>query len=282
MEKPKLVFIHGMFCTSRVFDKLVQHFHSLGFECLAVTLPYHGAPIGATPHPKLGTTSLADYVVFLQENLAQLGERYILVGHSMGGLLTMKMAALPEINPEMIVLLAPAPPAGVWALEWSVIRSFWGMLGKWNFWKNPGSLTFEQISWAMLNQVPEQDRRAIYDILTYESGRAGFEMGFALMLKEQPSAVDYAQIGCPVTIFVGTEDRTTPYKVVAQIVGNLRQARNPQAIVPPKSFKKLIRRNLPTEVEQIKFIVKRGLGHWLVEELEPEEIASEILALLTK
>jgi pimeloyl-ACP methyl ester carboxylesterase len=75
----------------------------------------------------LGRTSLLDYAADLESLVRGLDAPPVLLGHSMGGLLALLLAARGLA--QAAVLLTPASPAGINALTPAVIRSrgvlFW-------------------------------------------------------------------------------------------------------------------------------------------------------------
>ena len=69
-------------------------------------------------------------------------------------------------------LLAPAPPAGINALTYSVFKCFLSMFSSWGFWRKPHLIPFEGAVYAFLHQVPKDRRKIEYRKLVHESGRS--------------------------------------------------------------------------------------------------------------
>ena len=280
MDKPTIVLVHGMFCHAGVFEKIVEHFEAKGYECYALNLPYHDALLSKTPHPNLATVGINDYVDYLVESLEHLKKEYVLVGHSMGGLITMKTASLANIHPKAIVLLAPAAPWGIFALKYTVIKSFYDVLTTMNFWKMPINLSYENICYSMLNQLPEAERRAIYNGLRWESGKAAFQMGIWPLDSSKATQLDPAGITCSIIIFAGKKDRITPFGVIKNTAKFLDL--RPNILV--RFFERLsqIRKGQwqKQEFRRVKFIDLPEMGHWLITELDPQLILAEIESAL--
>jgi pimeloyl-ACP methyl ester carboxylesterase len=209
------MMIHGMYCAGWAWDNYKAFFESKGYRCIAPTLRYHNVTHDDPPNPRLGTTSLLDYIHDLEEEIRQLDKPPILMGHSMGGLLAQILVA--RSSAESLVLLTPAAPRGVMALKWTVIKSFWDDLTTYGFWKKPIKGTFENTIYSTLHLVPRDKQKEIFDKLVYESGRAAWEMGFWLLDKNRSSEVDESRIICPVLVIAATEDRLTPPVVVRKI-----------------------------------------------------------------
>jgi pimeloyl-ACP methyl ester carboxylesterase len=148
------------------------------------------------------------------------------------------------------VLLSPAPPAGINALKPSVVWEFRSSLLGWGFWKKPFRLPFRETSSAMLGEMPAESRRAIYDGLVHESGRAACEIGFWFLDPRRAIAVDASKVTCPVLIVSGRKDREHPISIIRKIAERYRQVAT--------------------------FVELPDRGHWLVGEPGWDEIAERI------
>jgi alpha-beta hydrolase superfamily lysophospholipase len=103
-----------------------------------------------------------------------------------------------------------------------VIKSFWSGLTTWGFWKKPFRQTFAEAEYSMLNRMPPESRRSIYDKFVYESGRTASEIGFWLFDSKGAARVDESKVTCPVLIVAGKEDRITPVLVTRKIAEKYR------------------------------------------------------------
>jgi pimeloyl-ACP methyl ester carboxylesterase len=237
--------IHCMWGGSWIWDRYAPVFERRGWRCLRPALRYHDVEPAAPPDPRLGSVSLLDYTADLETYVRGLGEPPVLFGHSMGGLLSMMLAA--RGLGRAAVLLTPGSPAGVNALTPSVIRSFLGVLLRPGFWKTPMRPSHAAAAYAMLGTLPLEEQRATYERLVYESGRAACELGFWWLDSRHATRIDPAGIRCPVLIVSASNDRLTPAPVVRKTAGLLGS--------------KAELREFP------------GHGHWVVGEPGWEEIA---------
>lgn len=264
-DKPLLFFIHGMFCTKIVLKEVIVFCEELGYECKAITLPNHDISPPYQPSPYLATTSLIGYVEYIAEEIHKLDQPYILIGHSMGGLLAAKTAARDDIDPQGLVMLAPASPWGIDALKPSVVKSFKNIITTRGFWKKPIKMSYAEVEYAMLNKVPQVQRRAIYDTMVWESGRAAFEIGFWMCdLFNRASSFDQSKINCPVVVFTGTADHITPVTVVRNTVKKIDKK--------PVMFS---RKKLPKK-RTVKLIELPNQGHWLMVEMDLNLLVQEL------
>lgn len=105
---PSILFVHGGFhgawCWSGAMHFLSKH----GIGSAAVDLRGHGGLRQDSTFITQGVRAMTQDVL---EAAAILPQPVILVGHSLGALITMKAAA--QMKPRGLMLLAPAAPAGV-------------------------------------------------------------------------------------------------------------------------------------------------------------------------
>jgi pimeloyl-ACP methyl ester carboxylesterase len=215
-----ILMIHGMWGGSWLWEHFRRAFEAKGYRCIAPTLPYHDMDPRGAPDPRLGTASLLDYVEFLEQQIAGLDSKPIVMGHSMGGLLAQILAA--RGHAKLLVLLSPASPAGIIAITPSVLKSFWSVQTKWGFWKNPMRQTFAEAVYSMMHLLPEEERREAYDRFVYESGRAACEIGYWMFDPRNAARVDESKVTCPVLVITGAEDRITPVSVVRKVARKYR------------------------------------------------------------
>jgi pimeloyl-ACP methyl ester carboxylesterase len=216
-----IVMIHGMFCSGEGWRNYADHFTAAGYTCLKPTLRFHDMDPQDKPDPRLGTTSLLDYMEELDHIIGTLYEPPVIMGHSMGGLLAQMLAA--QGLGSALVLLNPAPPAGIWAiLNGNARRAFRRYRWKWGFWRKPFRITFKEASAAAFNLLPPDRHREAYDTLVYESGRAAFEIGTWFLDKGGTTRVDSSKVTCPTLIIGGAQDRITPAVITRKVAGKYR------------------------------------------------------------
>lgn len=212
--------IHGMWGSAQDWANYRAFFEARGYRCVVPTLPYHGGNPGDAPDPRLGTASLLDYADALEGELRRLGDKPIIMGHSMGGLLAQILAARGLAA--KLVLLMPAPPAGIFVLAPSVIRSFWRYPLRWGFWKKPYSQSFGDAVYSTLHLLPPQAQRDAYARYVPESGRVIFEIGCWPLYRGKATTVKASRISCPVLVVGGGLDRITPASAVRKVAEKYR------------------------------------------------------------
>ena len=210
-----IVMIHGMWGGSWCWDNYRAFFEKRGFRCHTPVLRHHDVRPQDQPPEALGRVSLKDYADDLEAYIRDMDDAPIIMGHSMGGLLAQMLGA--RGLGKGLVLLTPASPAGINALTYSVVRSFWGILFKWGFWRKPHRISFNAASYAMMHCLSVEQRRSEYAKLCFESGRAAAEIGFWLLDINGAARVDAAAVTCPMLVIGAAEDRITPAAVTRKI-----------------------------------------------------------------
>lgn len=106
---PPLLFIHGAYTSAACWQPhLLPWLSNHGHDCWALSLPGHG---GSPDKARLHQYSLEDYVSAVEATLPRLPAPPILIGHSLGGTVVLRL--LERISVPGVVLLAPVPPQGV-------------------------------------------------------------------------------------------------------------------------------------------------------------------------
>lgn len=210
-----IIMIHGMWGSSWYWENYKNYFEAKGYKCIVPTLRYHDVNPKSAPHDKLGTTSILDYAADMEKLIKEIDGKPIIIGHSMGGLITQILASRGLAS--AAILLCPAYPSGILVLTPSVIKSFWSVLTQWAYWKKPMRQTFEEAVYSMLHLLPQQQQKETYERFVYESGRALFEISSWLIDSKKATQVNEKNVTCPMLVISGAEDRITPAAVVKKV-----------------------------------------------------------------
>jgi len=236
-----VVMTHGAFCAGWTFDRFRRPFEDLGWTVLTPDLPGH-EPGGA-----VAGRSMREYADSLVELCANLPERPILVGHSMGGL-ACQMAAR-RIDPLGMVLLAPSPPWGVTgssieeavtALGASLVDPFWfGAV-------DPDLLVMRRHS---LYRLSRREQDEICDRMGPESGRAVREVLTWWLDPFMTTSVGPGPLPTPTLVIAGGTDQVHPPRTVRQTAQRIGGA----------------------------FRMMPGMSHWLIGEPGWERVAQNAI-----
>ncbi len=102
--KPPLLFVHGGYSNAALWGvRFIPYFQDLGYDCYALELSGHGGRPADRAH-------LDDYVADLAAAVAGLPAAPVLIGHSMGSLVSQRF--LERGTARAVAFLAPVPPNG--------------------------------------------------------------------------------------------------------------------------------------------------------------------------
>lgn len=199
-----IVFIHGMWSAGWDSPATLDFFSEQGYHCHAPMLRHHEK----SAQQALAGTSLHDYVDDLSNLINNLDSAPILFGHSMGGLLAQLLAARHECR--ALILSSTAPPAGIVNLYPSVLRTFAPIMFTPGFWNKAFPLDYKAACYSVYNGLDTATTNSLYHDLSFESGRAIFEIGMWPLDKTRAARVDFAKVNCPIMMASGADDRITP------------------------------------------------------------------------
>ena len=107
MGSPTVVLVHGAWHGGWCWANVEQHLADAGIATIALNLPGHDTP-GSS---KRIWNTVKSYVSHVGEVLDELDGEAVVVGHSMGGLVTQRVLETRRVAAAMLV--ASVPPRGV-------------------------------------------------------------------------------------------------------------------------------------------------------------------------
>lgn len=233
--------LHGLFAGSWVFERFLPLVAERGHP--AAALSYRGHP-PAPPIASIGRTSVAAYCHDAAEAARAL-DRPIVVGHSLGGLVALLLAARNLVR--AVVLLSSAPPRGITVLSAPLLlrmpRYLPALLFSRPFLPRPAD--FDAL---VLNRIPERDRDLLRGRFVADSGRAARQAALGSY------EVDLRASRTPLLVVSGDEDRFVPLAVARRLA----------------------------ERFDAPLHVARGHGHFLLGEPDWEEHAAAMLDWIGK
>ncbi len=240
---PTVVMMHGAFCGGWAFEAFRAPFEAAGWSVLAPDLPGHAGG-------SVAGLSMSDYAKALVRVCAELPERPVLLGHSMGGLVA-QMAAR-AVQPRALVLLAPSAPWGVSGSSIEEAVTALGVSVADPFWTGAVQPDRSIMRMHSLDRVPRETSEAILARLVPESGRAIREVLNWWLDPFMTTSVGAGTLSCPCLAIAGERDVVHPVGTVRQTAERIGAA----------------------------FRVMPGMSHWLIGEAGWEDVAEVALAWL--
>lgn len=203
-----VLLIHGTWGHGREWDEFGAELQQRGYRVHAPNYPQHGRPKdidiwgSAERVTKLG---LLDYVAALSDLAASMETPPIIVGHSVGGLLAQLVAA--RVPHRGVVLLAPAPAAGIFAFYPTQVFLWGSFVPTWILGRPMYPVAKKRWDKYVCNTVGQEFSDEFYGNLCVESGRAYREMVFWPFDRRRSSRVDFEKIDGHVLVVAGSEDK---------------------------------------------------------------------------
>nr|WP_255807443.1 alpha/beta hydrolase [Cohnella mopanensis] len=92
-DRPPLLFVHGAFTGSWMWSKYIPHFIGEGWKCYVMNMRSHYK----SRLMDMTKITFEDYLEDIEEVIAECGVQPIVIGFSMGGILSQKLAETVEI-----------------------------------------------------------------------------------------------------------------------------------------------------------------------------------------
>jgi pimeloyl-ACP methyl ester carboxylesterase len=200
-----VVFIHGMYMTPLCWEGWVKRFEAQGYRCLAPAWPGREKSVKElqTPDPKLGILNLTDILDHLAQKIQSLNEKPILIGHSMGGLVTQIFNHRGLAS--AAVAIDSAPPAGVFSTEFSFLKANWGHVTPFVNPNSPVIMTFERFQYAFVNGMTLDEQRKAFDMYVVPESRAIPRQSLTSVAK-----IDFKKEHAPLLLIAGGADNIIP------------------------------------------------------------------------
>lgn len=245
-----VVFVHGAFCGGWAFDGFREPFEAAGFETHAPNLPHHerGADL-----EQLAQTGLKEYAHAIAHYVRGLRAPPVLVGHSLGGLVSQLVATHVPIAG--LALLAPSAPWGVPPTTLDEHGNSFGLSLLGDYWRRPVPPDYRVARSTTLDRLSRDDARRAFARFVPESGRAIREAVQWWLDHSMAGQAPVYKIAAPVLGLAGGKDRVNSASTVRRVI-----ARFPDG--------------------QAHFHEFPEMSHWLVGEPESQGVAQLMLQWL--
>jgi len=210
-----LVFLHGAALDHTVWTLFRRYFSRAGYNALALDLPGHGRSGGA---PLTAIADLGAWVAGVLDELAI--QRLAIVGHSLGSLVALDLAAREPQKLRHAVLLGTALPMVVGEVLLDAARAddpsaidmimSWGHAFRSQLGGNPvAGVHIVNVA----RRIMERARRSV--LFT--------DLNACNSYTDGPAAA--AALRCPVTLILGKQDRMTPPQAAQELARLLADVR---------------------------------------------------------
>jgi pimeloyl-ACP methyl ester carboxylesterase len=211
MNAPPILMVHGGFCGGWAFDDFAEPFRAAGHAVHAPDLPGHAAD--APREAALGL-SMADYAADVASQAAALPAPPILVGHSMGGLVSLLAAARTRVAG--VILLAPSSPWGVGGSTMEEAVSAVSLYALGPYWAQTVEPDYPSFRRYGVDRLAREARKAIFARMRPESGRALFETLNWWLDPLMTTMVRFEKIAAPILAIAGGRDVIHPVATVRE------------------------------------------------------------------
>lgn len=202
-----VLFIHGMFMNALCWEKWAPRFEAAGYSVVAPSWKFHDGEAATLraqyPSAALSKLTLDDVVAQFTDIARGLKEKPIIIGHSMGGLVTQIL-----LNRDVGsggAALDPAPPRGVFALSLPFLKSNFPIINPLESVDKPMLMTYEQFQYGFVNDMPEAEQKAAYERYCLPESRRVGRGGFSSIAN-----LDFSKTRVPLLITAGSIDHTIP------------------------------------------------------------------------
>lgn len=244
--KGNIVIIHGMWARGVLLSNIKNYFEEKGYNCISIDLPGRSN----NPGSRIEDFGFMDFVDSAAETIKELDSKPVVIGHSMGGLITHKLAEMGLAK--KVVLVTPATQRGVLNVTLDAAVGFMPVVLKPFFWKRPLEPTKKGFDYICA-EVPEEVRKKLFGQLVPESGKAFFEISLWGLDMNRSTEIDNSKIDCPVFQIAGKKDKIISHKVLS------RQA-------------KMISKHVP----EFRFEVYENHGHGIIWEKGWDKVCDDI------
>jgi pimeloyl-ACP methyl ester carboxylesterase len=210
-----IVMVHGAFCGGWVFERFREPFEAAGHTVLTPDLPAHA--VGS--ERSVANITMIDYARAIVDVCAALPEPPILIGHSMGGLVAQLAAARTRVS--ALVLLAPSPPWGVSGASMEEAISAVSLYALGPYWMQSIDPDYALAKLYSLDRMEPDDRKAVFERMTPESGRALWQTLNWWLDPFMATLVPPGAVTAPVLAIAGGHDVIHPPATVKQTAARL-------------------------------------------------------------
>lgn len=228
-----VLFVTGNFVSNLGWNPWKTYFEAQGYTTLAPAWPFkEGDPtdLRAQHHnSEIASLRLAQIVDYFANIIQSLPEKPIIIGHSMGGLITQIL-----INRGLGaagIMIHSVPPQGVLTTKFSFYKATWGPLGFFTSTKQPFLMSFKQWQYAFTNGMSLVEQQESYKVNVIPESKQISRDGLSNLAK-----IDFKKPHVPLLFVAGDQDNIMPSSLN---YSNYKKYKHANSITDFKEFKGL-------------------------------------------
>ncbi len=206
-----ILMIHGAFVCAAMWDNWKQYFENHGYKVVAPPWPHKTAPAvdlrRRHPDNLIASLQLQDLVQYYSDIASVLPEIPVIMGHSIGGLVTQLL--LQKSVGAAGIAIHPTPPPGVFSLKSMLLNVRYRPLEYYVSPQNPYLMTFPEWQRTITNGMEEKEQLWTYEKFAVPESLRVLRDGSGNMAR-----IDFSRPHAPLLLMAGSEDRVTPASLV--------------------------------------------------------------------
>lgn len=208
IQSKTIVFVTGAFVTHHGWDNWKSYFEQQGYKTLAPAWPYKEGSAkevrGRQPKDvQLARLTLTELVDHYASAIKQMPEKPIIVGHSLGGLITQIL--LNRGLAEAAIVIHSVPPQGIIPYEFSFLKSTWRALGLFTSTDKTYLMDFKTWQYAFTNGMTLSEQKIAYEENIIPESKTVTRGGLTSAAK-----VDFDKPHNPLLFIAGKADNIIP------------------------------------------------------------------------
>lgn len=204
-----IVFVTGAFVHNNCWDEWRTWFENKGYTTIAPPWPFKEAANAAELRNRqpydtdLAALTLSELVDHYANIVKSFPEKPIVIGHSLGGLITQII-----VNRGLAaagVAIHSVPPQGVFPYEFSFLKAGWRALGLFTSLKKTYLMSFKTWQYAFVNEMPLDQQKEAYEKSTIPESKTVARGGLT-----SAARVDFKKPHAPLLLTSGSLDTIIP------------------------------------------------------------------------
>lgn len=203
-----IVFVTGAFVANSGWDEWRAYFESKGYTTVAPAWPFKDGTAAELRARKpndidLAKLTLEELVEHYKMIVKGFPEKPIVIGHSLGGLITQII-----VNQDLAaagVAIHSVPPQGVFPYEFSFLKAGWKALGLLTDLDETYLMSLEDWQYAFTNGMPLDEQKATYEANTIPESKRVARGGLT-----SAAHVDFEKPHPPLLLTAGSIDNIIP------------------------------------------------------------------------